>query len=146
MCVFQGERGLPGHTGAPGRRGFIGGMGLPGFQGYKGVKGQLVSADRNTHTHTRKRFLLNIDRHLSRHDLNVFPEMSHKNPKIHSVLSVFMPLNELFLFSGCVRVTQVNRVSKGFWECWDPRYSSLHFHPFHASLAIITLIFKVTHL
>lgn len=43
MCVLQGERGLPGQTGASGKRGSVGGMGLPGKQGDLGPKGQLVS-------------------------------------------------------------------------------------------------------
>lgn len=43
VCVLQGERGLPGQTGASGKRGSVGGMGLPGKQGDLGPRGQLVS-------------------------------------------------------------------------------------------------------
>lgn len=46
MCfILQGEKGLPGHHGAPGKRGSIGSVGLPGNQGDAGPKGQPVSTD-----------------------------------------------------------------------------------------------------
>lgn len=46
LCfILQGEKGLPGHHGAPGIRGSIGSVGLPGNQGDAGPKGQPVSTD-----------------------------------------------------------------------------------------------------
>lgn len=45
VCVFQGERGLPGQMGPAGKRGFVGVMGFPGKPGDLGGKGQAVSRD-----------------------------------------------------------------------------------------------------